>query len=69
MGETSMTCKPRKVAPEELVCEFNVSSLLRLCSEECDKRELEVVTEKTCTGFWFSRVVCKHTSATKGTDK
>lgn len=50
---------PRKVAPEELVGEFNASALLGMCGN-CDKRELEVVTEKTCTGFCFSRVVCKH---------
>ena len=64
MGEKiiagAMACKARRVAPEELVGEFDVVAMLRMCGGDCEKRELEVVTEKTCTGYCFSRVVCKH---------
>lgn len=64
MGEKfmsgAMACKPRRVAPEELIGEFDVVAMLKMCGGDCEKRELEVVTEKTCTGFCFSRVICKH---------
>lgn len=48
-----------EVAPEELIGVFGIDSALQMC-KDCDKRELEVIKEKSCAGCYFELVRCKH---------
>lgn len=49
----------REVAPEELIGVFGVECALNMC-EECGRRELDVIKEKSCGGEYFEVIRCKH---------